>query len=340
MSSNAEGLRLCRLYARHARQILDERSGKGVAAKAENDIPLSIRGEIETMVNRILDAWGTKVRIGYSFDEALETITEGKSNKRKDELLREKFQGPFPRNTDGNDPVVGAPMIFVDRYGQIVAWYLPGLFTRRRSPRNGRPGPSASLKESNSNQGGPDLLCELMEINALIGALLSIIHPTLYNLQMDVLERLAGGQVEVNDPEVMMDLFETWSTPFNGLAVITNRETPYHRDTKGGQRTFDILTTFGTYTGGRLHVPLLSAHFIYGPGTGIILPGFVFEHGASRTDGERICLASYIRPNVGEAVFGAYDEPRLPTMKDFAYEYHLELPEIVSRNVWSNNVDE
>jgi hypothetical protein len=195
------------------------------------------------------------------------------------------------------------------------------------------------LKETVTNQGGPQLLGELREVNALIGALLSLVHPELFKLQMDMLDRLASGQVDVNDTDVMTDLFESWTTPFNGLAVITNRETPYHRDTKGGQQTFDILATFGNYTGGRLHVPLLSANFVYGPGTGFILPGYVLEHGATRTEGERICLASYIRPNVGEAVFGAYDEPRLATLKDLVYEYHLDLPEIVSRDIWSNNVD-
>jgi hypothetical protein len=171
-------------------------------------------------------------------------------------------------------------------------------------------------------------------VNALVGALLSLVHPELFKLQMDMLDRLASGQVEVNDKEIMKDLFPDWSTPFNGLAVLTNRETPSHRDIKGGRRTFDILTTFGDYTGGRLHVPLLSANFIYGPGTGFIMPGYVFEHSASRTEGERVCVASYVRPNVGAAVFGAYDEPPLPTMKDLAYDYHLHLPEIVSNSIW------
>lgn len=164
--------------------------------------------------------------------------------------------------------------------------------------------------------------------------MLAIIHPDLFDQQLEILGRLASGGVRVANPDLMQQLFELWSTPFNAVAIISNRETELHRDLKGGRRLLDVLATFGNYTDGRFEVPLLGSRFIYTPGTCIALPGFVFEHGASRTNGDRICLASFIRPNVGDAALGEYRERSLPTLKEI-YSYHgLELPEVIAEDIW------
>lgn len=168
----------------------------------------------------------------------------------------------------------------------------------------------------------------------MIGAVLAIIHPDLFDYQLEILERLSAGGVEVGNLQQMQELFECWSTPFNGVAIIANRETALHRDLKGGRGLLDIVATFGEYGNGHFEVPLLSSRFVYSPGTCIALPGYAFEHGASKTDGERVCLASFIRPNVGEAVLGEYSEIPLPGMRDL-FRYHgMELPEVVDSNIW------
>ena len=80
----------------------------------------------------------------------------------------------------------------------------------------------------------------------------------------------------------------------------------------------DLLATFGRYTQGRLEVPLLGARFVYNPSTALLFPGYLLEHGASSAEGERICMASFIRPNVGYGVLPQYEEILLPKVKELA----------------------
>ncbi|KAF5331323.1 hypothetical protein D9611_011817 [Ephemerocybe angulata] len=163
-----------------------------------------------------------------------------------------------------------------------LSWYSLG-----HPPSTGAiPFPSSPLRHS--GRAGCDLLNEMMETNALVGTLLSLVHPNLYHQQMRVLVELYSGRAAVGDPERMHELFPFWSTPFTGFSLIANRETIFHRDTKGGKMLFNILGAFGRYTSGRMEVPLLGARFAYDPGCGLVIPGFLMEHGASRTDGVRV----------------------------------------------------
>jgi hypothetical protein len=70
-----------------------------------------------------------------------------------------------------------------------------------------------------------------------------------------------------------------------------------------------------------------------------VFPGYAFEHGASKTDGERFCLASYIRPKLAQAAFpnASYEEPSLPNVQDLATYHGLALPEVISRNIWGTD---
>ena len=102
-----------------------------------------------------------------------------------------------------------------------------------------------------------------METNVIIGTLLSLVHPSLFDMQFKVLlevyRKLHSQRCPVTNPELTEKVFEHWSTPFSGFAIIANRETPLHRDTQGGRTMLDILSVFGDYSGGRLEIPLLNA---------------------------------------------------------------------------------
>lgn len=150
---------------------------------------------------------------------------------------------------------------------------------------------------------------------ALLGALLAIVHPALFDMQVEVMERLNAGthKVKVKHQAFMHQALQEWASPFTGVAVISNRETPFHRDMKGGKMLYDLVATFGSYEGGRFEVPLMGRRFVYDPGTVFILPGFAFEHGAAPVDGDRVCLAHFFKPNVGYGVYDKYQEIPPPT---------------------------
>lgn len=141
-----------------------------------------------------------------------------------------------------------------------------------------------------------------------MGAIFSLIHPDAFNRQINALERVYNQHCLTSDANRTRNAFANWSSPFNGLAVICNRSTPIHRDTSGGPLMFDFLATFGDYDEGRFEVPGLNARFVYNSGTGIVIAGHMFGHGASAVVGERICLAGFIRPEVCRYAYGRTEE--------------------------------
>lgn len=202
-----------------------------------------------------------------------------------------------------------------------------------QQPTSSLPSPSASLNSKNGN-GGLELLNRLRETNALIGALLSLVNPRLYYMQYAVLDQFWQGHAQAKSQVLADKVFQSWSSPFTGVAVISNRETILHRNTQGGKLLFDVVSAFGKYSHGRFEVPLLG-RFSYNPGTTMVLPGYLLEHGAARTDGERICLASFMRPQVGCAALAGYEEETPPTVHELISEYGLSEPiRQQETNIW------
>jgi Oxygenase domain of the 2OGFeDO superfamily len=140
-----------------------------------------------------------------------------------------------------------------------------------------------------------DWLDAISESNAIFGAILAVIHPTLYD---------AGWQTTMclrDRPEICpQDIISKWATVFTGVAVISNRSTPKHRD--GGSRCnwYDILATLGNYRDCNLELPGLGVSLEYGPGTVVGISGMMVAHEASSFKGDRLCHAYFMRDDVHE----------------------------------------
>ena len=92
-----------------------------------------------------------------------------------------------------------------------------------------------------------------------------------------------------------------WPTSFSGLSVIVNRETPRHRDSGGGPTHFDALVSAGTHKGAHLEIPDVGLTLTYDPGTVVIFAGRLLSHRVPCwEDGERICLAYYMKDCIHE----------------------------------------
>ncbi|KAJ3547378.1 hypothetical protein NMY22_g1669 [Coprinellus aureogranulatus] len=208
-----------------------------------------------------------------------------------------------------------------------ICWYSQG-----HGPYTSLPRPSANLKTPD----GQALLGCIKANLILMGVLLSVIHPDYYNQQMDMfIEIFRHPEDHTADPELMRKLSREWYSPFDAFALISNRETELHRDNRGGMFCLDLLGTFGRYTGGRLEVPLLGRRFLYNPGTAFAMPGYLFEHGASRVDGERICVANFFRPTVCQGVFGEeWKDIHPPSAKSLKEAWGLRRPDVDVRHIW------
>ncbi|GBE84724.1 hypothetical protein SCP_0607040 [Sparassis crispa] len=152
---------------------------------------------------------------------------------------------------------------------------------------SGRLETSASLKL----EGGRSWLRDIHDSSALLGAILAVVHPTLYAAGCQCL-----GLIQ-QDPE-LREMALNWSSPFNALQVIANRETPFHRDSKTRYTFYDLLATLGNYTCAWLKFPTMRVAIDYSPGTVIAFCGKAIRHGVTRADGERLVYAYFMREGV------------------------------------------
>jgi RNA polymerase subunit RPABC4/transcription elongation factor Spt4 len=154
---------------------------------------------------------------------------------------------------------------------------------------------SASLKQGRTGDKGRQWLTASGESLALLSAVLRVIHPEQYALGRSTMEKLAGRAD-------LFDVVKIWSSVFNGLQVISNRECPIHRDNKSRSEWYDLLATIGPYRSAVFEMPGIGIRLAYPTSTVIGLCGRVLRHGVSAADGERICIAQYMRENVQRRV--------------------------------------
>lgn len=140
-------------------------------------------------------------------------------------------------------------------------------------------------------------LSRMVESSALIGGILSIVHPELYEAGKAAIVHLDQHPQTADRPRRLQELLQMWSAPFHGLSVISNRKTPVHRDTNGGRPWMDILVALGNYVEGSLGLPGLGIQLHYCPGTVVAIAGRVIAHYAE-CDGDRACIAYYMREKV------------------------------------------
>lgn len=134
-----------------------------------------------------------------------------------------------------------------------------------------------------------------------MGALLYLIHPSQYEVGVELWKKLVETNcagVEDGFESHMMKVIACWASPFTVTQVISNRETPFHFDTSGHPFWYDCLLTVGPYRGGRFELKDVGYRFRYERGTIVFLLSHILQHGASPVEGERVCLASFMRPQV------------------------------------------
>lgn len=97
-----------------------------------------------------------------------------------------------------------------------------------------------------------------------------------------------------------MEIAKQWQSVYTGIAVISNRVTPAHRDSKGKPEWFDLLMNYaGSGTNPKLLIRDLGLELNYSSGTVVGLCGTIFEHEVrSWGDGDRVCYAHFMREAV------------------------------------------
>jgi hypothetical protein len=147
-------------------------------------------------------------------------------------------------------------------------------------------------KDLKSAAGSEWLNC-MLESNAVLSAILAVIHPALYNAGRHTFNCLRKA-TEIQPQNVL----SRWTSVFNGVAVICNRKTLLHRDGYSRFAWYELLTTFGNYTDCKLELPGLGVTLEYGPGTVVGFSGMLLQHAVPSFKGERVCYAYFMRGSV------------------------------------------
>jgi len=138
-------------------------------------------------------------------------------------------------------------------------------------------------------------LDSISESNAVLSAILAVIHPKLHD---------AGWQTAMclrDTPNIgPQGVLYRWASVFNSVSVISNHDTPSHWDRSSRNNWYDILATLGSYEDCTLELPGLGISLEYGPGAVVGISGKVLEHAVHDFKGDRVCYAYFMRDNVHE----------------------------------------
>lgn len=122
---------------------------------------------------------------------------------------------------------------------------------------------------------------------------LSLINPGLFQSGLEMLRTL-------RDMEKTKELAGQWQSVYTGIAIICNRISPMHRDSKGSPEWFDLLLSYSdTVDSPRLLIDDVGLDLEYSSGTVVGFCGSVLKHGVEEWGtGDRICYAHFMRESV------------------------------------------
>ena len=132
---------------------------------------------------------------------------------------------------------------------------------------------------------------DMEPIFAFVDIVLRIAHKELYEFAEET-------QRSLRSQDNLRDAFQYWQTVYNGVSLISNRDTPAHVDANTHRAWPDVLVTAGPYRGGTFKIGTCERPFKYSSGTVVLLCGGSISHEVIDVDGERVCWAFFMRKDV------------------------------------------
>ncbi|KAG1738815.1 uncharacterized protein EDB91DRAFT_1082537, partial [Suillus paluster] len=201
----------------------------------------------------VLDA--TSAIIAWYLPDALTETTQKEILAASDLLSPSlaksvKVDGSWRTNQDWFKPSLENDGISPGCINLSPAWFQQG------HENLSDPAVSASLKGPFSE----NILKAIASLAAIASAALRVMHPEQYWAGIRAFLSLRQSAESKNLPR-MSETLQYWASVFNTLTVISNRQTPNHRDHISIPECFDILTTMGNYLNARMSMPSLQLEF-------------------------------------------------------------------------------
>ncbi|KAI5999889.1 hypothetical protein F5J12DRAFT_724288 [Pisolithus orientalis] len=146
------------------------------------------------------------------------------------------------------------------------------------------------LKSRTANTSAREWVNQMSNMNALLSAILHVIHPQVYADGREALICL-GKQVEQWADSDMTSILPIWSSTYSSMSMMVNQASCYHRDINGQDLWYDMLVTVGDYPPLDF-IPTLDLWLCYNPRMIITFSGSALEHGVGTVDRDRACLAN------------------------------------------------
>ena len=143
---------------------------------------------------------------------------------------------------------------------------------------------------------GKELLTIGARAWAVVSGILHIIHPSQYVMARAVQKGITGRGL-------CREAHRIWPTVFNAVTMISNRETPFHRDSKSSSSWYDVITSVGPYDKAPLYLSPLAIRTDNRPGTVCAFSGVAHRHAVRRIVYPRVCFAWYQREDVRRGAF-------------------------------------
>ena len=115
-------------------------------------------------------------------------------------------------------------------------------------------------------------LQQTKDFTALVGGILNIIQPDLYQFGYQALRDLANNPNSTDSPVELLCALWSWYSLFSALSVISNCIMPLHRDLQGCPEWFDMLIALGEYDHGQLSLLGLGLVLQYNPAAWCNMP--------------------------------------------------------------------
>lgn len=140
----------------------------------------------------------------------------------------------------------------------------------------------------------------MVESFTLVGTFLSITHSNLYQAGHRAFLEVEKHPGTVKEGDAMLDILKFLTTLFSAYSIISNHMMPFHHYNYSQPQPYDIMAIVGCYPGACLVFGNLDLEMQYDSGTMIALLGKLLRHGVTPSDGNRVCIAFYMRDNVHE----------------------------------------
>ncbi|KAG1808413.1 uncharacterized protein BJ212DRAFT_1303025 [Suillus subaureus] len=231
----------------------------------------------DQLVDHLIKAYKNPIQMQINVARYSKVISP--KDTRHNEEREEKLLERCPPGHEGTK-LVEIPTTILDASGAIIAWYVPDALTNATQNQSD-PEVSASLKGASSKK----ILKVIVRPAAIATAALRVMHPEQYWAGLRAFSSLKE-KAESKELLKMSETLQYWASMFNSLSVISNRETPNHRDHLSIPECFNILTTVGNYSNAWMSMPSLQLEFR------------IVRHGVHAVEGDWIAWAWYMRDSV------------------------------------------